>query len=73
MAFSTQKEFFHMPFMNETPKYECKTDCVKLKSYNSTADDRAWAADATQQSNFLRDLITCRLLVSLLMFTLKTC
>ncbi|XP_067615119.1 uncharacterized protein [Eurosta solidaginis] len=60
MAFSTQKEFFHVPFMNETVDYECRRACVKLKSYQSTDDGRSWAMDETLQSRFLSDLITCQ-------------
>uniref|UniRef100_W8AJK4 Uncharacterized protein n=1 Tax=Ceratitis capitata TaxID=7213 RepID=W8AJK4_CERCA len=60
MAYSTQKEFFHVPFMNETVDYECLKACVKLKTYQSTIDDRSWAMDESLQSRFLSDLITCQ-------------
>ncbi|XP_036346540.1 keratin, type I cytoskeletal 10-like [Rhagoletis pomonella] len=60
MAFSTQKEFFHVPFMNETVDYECRRACVKLKTYQSTTDDRSWAMDESLQSRFLSDLVTCQ-------------
>ncbi|XP_049303692.1 uncharacterized protein LOC105226022 isoform X2 [Bactrocera dorsalis] len=60
MAFSTQKEFFHVPFMNETVDYECRKACVKLKTYQSTIDHRSWAMDESLQSRFLSDLITCQ-------------
>ncbi|XP_017847963.1 keratin, type II cytoskeletal 5 isoform X2 [Drosophila busckii] len=59
MAFSTQKEFFHVPFMNESVEYECQEVCVKLKSYPSTFDDRAWAADDEKKSRFVSDLVSC--------------
>ncbi|XP_073840944.1 uncharacterized protein [Musca autumnalis] len=61
MAFSTQKDFFHVPFMNELPDYECKKACVKLKSYESSLDYRSWARDKTKQSKFLQDLVACEL------------
>ncbi|XP_023303228.2 myosin-11 [Lucilia cuprina] len=60
MAFSTQKDFFHVPFMNESPDLGCKKACVKLKSYESTIDDRSWANDEAKQSKFLSDLVTCQ-------------
>ncbi|XP_028894772.1 keratin, type I cytoskeletal 9 isoform X4 [Zeugodacus cucurbitae] len=60
MAFSTQKEFFHVPFMNETVDYECRKACVKLKTYQSTIDHRSWAMDESLQSRFLSDLINCQ-------------
>ncbi|XP_037824565.1 myosin-4-like [Lucilia sericata] len=60
MAFSTQKDFFHVPFMNESPELGCKKACVKLKSYESTIDDRSWASDEAKQSKFLSDLVTCQ-------------
>ncbi|XP_053969628.1 uncharacterized protein LOC128871694 [Anastrepha ludens] len=60
MAFSTQKEFFHVPFMNESVEYECRKACVKLKTYQSTIDDRSWAMDESLQSRFLSDLVTCQ-------------
>ncbi|XP_061401196.1 centrosomal protein of 112 kDa, partial [Musca vetustissima] len=65
MAFSTQKDFFHVPFMNETAELECKKACVKLKSYESSLDYRSWARDKTKQSKFLEDLVTCQLPVSI--------
>lgn len=66
MAFSTQKDFFHVPFMNEDVEYECKRACVKLKTYESTVDDRSWAIDDQKQSRFLSDLVTCQTPVSIL-------
>ncbi|EDW38814.1 GL13750 [Drosophila persimilis] len=59
MAFSTQKEFFHVPFKNTTtPNRECQT-CVKLKSYPSTIDDRSWSANENQKSRFVAELVAC--------------
>ncbi|KAL9889576.1 uncharacterized protein ACN427_008880 [Glossina fuscipes fuscipes] len=59
MAFSTQKDFFSIPFMGEKFEEDCKKSCVKLKSYESTADERAWATDEKVQSRYLTDLLTC--------------
>lgn len=59
MAFSTQKIFFHVPFMNETYRFECKNPCVKLKRYASSSDERAWSANDTRKSKFLVDLVAC--------------
>lgn len=68
MAFSTQKDFFYVPFMNENVENKgCKKACVKLKSYESTIDDRSWASDETKQSKFLSDLVTCQYPVNLKM------
>lgn len=64
MAFSTQKDFFHVPFMNQTMEYECRRACVKLKSYESTIDDRSWAMDEAEPSRFLYDLVKCNTPVS---------
>ncbi|XP_016983066.1 uncharacterized protein LOC108047416 [Drosophila rhopaloa] len=59
MAFSTQKEFFHVPFSNETYEFECVDACVKLKSYPSTIDDRSWSANEDKKSQFVADLVAC--------------
>ncbi|EDW82919.2 uncharacterized protein Dwil_GK23613 [Drosophila willistoni] len=59
MAFSTQKEFYYVPFMNQSYDSECQEVCVKLKSYHSTVDDRSWAADVHKKSRFVADLIAC--------------
>ncbi|XP_017131566.1 uncharacterized protein LOC108148821 [Drosophila elegans] len=59
MAFSTQKEFFHVPFSNETYEFECIDACVKLKSYPSTIDDRSWSASEDRKSQFVADLVAC--------------
>ncbi|XP_013116401.2 putative leucine-rich repeat-containing protein DDB_G0290503 [Stomoxys calcitrans] len=61
MAFSTQMEFFHVPFMHEEPEYKCKTACVQLKSYDSCKDNRSWSRDKRKRSQFLSDLVTCQL------------
>ncbi|KAM7360835.1 uncharacterized protein ACRADG_008034 [Cochliomyia hominivorax] len=60
MAYSTQKDFFHVPFMNENVELTCPKACAKIKSYESTIDDRAWATDEAEQSKFLSDLATCQ-------------
>ncbi|XP_032312049.1 laminin subunit beta-1-like [Drosophila ananassae] len=59
MAFSTQKEFFHVPFMNEVEEFDCLESCVKLKSYPSNIDDRSWSASQEKKSRFVADLIAC--------------
>ncbi|KRF78821.1 uncharacterized protein [Drosophila virilis] len=59
MAYSTQKVFFHVPFMNETLEFYCQDPCVKLKSYPSTIDDRSWAASDDKKSRFVSDLVSC--------------
>ncbi|EDW78200.1 uncharacterized protein Dwil_GK18633 [Drosophila willistoni] len=59
MAFSTQKEFFDVPFMNKSYDFTCQEVCVKLKSYPSTIDDRSWAADNDKKSRFVADLVAC--------------
>jgi len=59
MAFSTQKEFFHVPFSNETYEFECIDSCVKLKSYPSTIDDRSWSANEDKKSQFVAGLVAC--------------
>ncbi|XP_005178099.1 uncharacterized protein LOC101900072 [Musca domestica] len=61
MAFSTQKDFFPVSFMNEMPENECKKACVKLKTYESSLDYRSWARDQTKQSKYLEDLVACKL------------
>ncbi|XP_075145673.1 uncharacterized protein LOC142220421 isoform X2 [Haematobia irritans] len=61
MAFSTQKDFFHIPFLSESVEYECQPACVKLKSYESSIDYRSWSSNKKKQSKFLSDLITCQL------------
>lgn len=66
MAFSTQQDFFHVPFMNETVAYACKPACVKLKSYESSLDYRSWSSDRAKQSKFLSDLVTCQIPVGIL-------
>ncbi|EDV94724.1 GH22472 [Drosophila grimshawi] len=65
MAFSTQKEFFHVPFMSELPDFNCPKVCVKLKSYPSTVDDRSWAADEDKKSRFVADLVSCNIPLNL--------
>ncbi|KAH8276872.1 hypothetical protein KR026_002029 [Drosophila bipectinata] len=62
MAFSTQKNFFHVPFGNENVDFECIDACVKLKSYPSTIDDRSWAADDSAKSQFVAELVACSLI-----------
>ncbi|KAH8288517.1 hypothetical protein KR054_004380 [Drosophila jambulina] len=59
MAFSTQREFFHVPFKNETLEFECVDACVKLKTYPSTVDDRSWSANDDRKSQFVADLVAC--------------
>ncbi|KAH8367443.1 hypothetical protein KR200_005524 [Drosophila serrata] len=59
MAFSTQREFFHVPFKNETYEFECVDACVKLKTYPSTVDDRSWSANEDRKSQFVADLVAC--------------
>uniref|UniRef100_A0A1A9VVW9 Uncharacterized protein n=1 Tax=Glossina austeni TaxID=7395 RepID=A0A1A9VVW9_GLOAU len=59
MAFSTQKDFFSIPLMDEKFEEDCKKSCVRLKSYESTADERAWARDEKVQSRYLTDLLAC--------------
>ncbi|XP_068149417.1 LOW QUALITY PROTEIN: protein Hook homolog 3-like [Drosophila tropicalis] len=61
MAFSTQKEFFDVPFMNKSDDFTCQEVCVKLKSYPSTIDDRSWAADIDKKSRFVADLVACNI------------
>lgn len=73
MAFSTQKDFFHVPFMNENVEYGCKKACVKLKSYDSSIDDRSWAINEKKQSKFLIDLVACQLPVSSFFFFFFLC
>lgn len=58
MAFSTQKDYFYVPFMNEGVSEGSDGTKVKLKSYDSTTDERAWALDIQKQSNFLSDLVS---------------
>ncbi|XP_017035873.1 sarcolemmal membrane-associated protein [Drosophila kikkawai] len=59
MAYSTQREFFHVPFRNETYEFECSEECVKLKTYPSTVDDRSWSANEDRKSQFVADLVAC--------------
>ncbi|KAL9873084.1 uncharacterized protein ACN427_014059 isoform 2-T3 [Glossina fuscipes fuscipes] len=59
MAYSTQKDFFHVPFMDEHLEFACRPDCVKLKRYNSIIADSAWALDDKKQSKYLYDLVLC--------------
>uniref|UniRef100_A0A1A9WSD0 Uncharacterized protein n=1 Tax=Glossina brevipalpis TaxID=37001 RepID=A0A1A9WSD0_9MUSC len=59
MAYSTQKDFFHVPFMDEHVEFVCRSDCVKLKRYSSIIDDSAWALDDKKQSKYLYDLVLC--------------
>lgn len=69
MAFSTQKDFFNVPFMNESIESDCIKACVKLKSYESTIDNRSWASDEEKQSKFLSDLVTCQYPVRICIFS----
>lgn len=62
MAYSTQKNFFHVPFGSDGVEFECIDACVKLKSYPSTIDDRSWAADEDVKSQFVADLVACSLI-----------
>lgn len=62
MAYSTQKNFFHVPFGTDNVEYECIDACVKLKSYPSTIDDRSWSADEDIKSQFVADLVACSLI-----------
>ncbi|KAH8243342.1 hypothetical protein KR032_006620 [Drosophila birchii] len=59
MAYSTQREFFHVPFRNESYDFECVEACVKLKTYPSTVDDRSWSANEDRKSQFVADLVAC--------------
>ncbi|KAH8420906.1 hypothetical protein KR222_009080 [Zaprionus bogoriensis] len=60
MAYSTQIIFFHVPFMNEKYGFQCDDSCVKLKSYQSSFDDRSWAATDRVKSRFIVDLVACK-------------
>lgn len=64
MAYSTQKDFFHVPFMDEHVDFVCRPDCAKLKRYNSIIADSAWALDDKKQSKYLYDLVLCETPVS---------
>lgn len=65
MAYSTQKDFFYVPYMSESVgEGDGEGTKVKLKSYDSTADERAWSSDVQKQSNFLHDLVSGMTVVS---------
>lgn len=59
MAYSTQINFFHIPFMNEDEEQCACEKCVKLKKYESSFDDRSWASDSNKKSRFIVDLVSC--------------
>ncbi|XP_070855035.1 uncharacterized protein [Drosophila suzukii] len=59
MAFSTQKEFFHIPFINGSYDLDCRRVCVNLKTYPSTVDDRCWSANEEKKSRFVVDMVAC--------------
>ncbi|XP_052858271.1 uncharacterized protein LOC128266036 [Drosophila gunungcola] len=57
MAFSTQKEFFHVHFMNDIN--ECPEKCLNLKTYPSTTNYRCWSGNEEKKSRFVADLVAC--------------
>nr|NP_001303589.1 Coiled-Coils Y [Drosophila melanogaster]ALI51689.1 Coiled-Coils Y [Drosophila melanogaster] len=59
MAFSTQKEFFHIPYINESYELNCTGVCVNLKTYPSSIDDRSWSENEEKKSRFVADLVAC--------------
>ncbi|XP_033172773.1 golgin subfamily A member 5-like [Drosophila mauritiana] len=59
MAFSTQKEFFHIPYINENYELNCTGVCVNLKTYPSSIDDRSWSENEEKKSRFVSDLVAC--------------
>ncbi|KAL5284636.1 hypothetical protein ACFFRR_006757 [Megaselia abdita] len=63
MAFSSLKEVLHVGFMNDQESARCPLSSggLKLKQYNSSADFRSWALDKKEQSNFVADLVACRM------------
>lgn len=57
MAYTTQKQFLSVAFLNEDPKLPSRkrSDAV-LKSYSSCYDTRAWSLDVLKQSQFIGDV-----------------
>uniref|UniRef100_A0A182TGX6 B30.2/SPRY domain-containing protein n=1 Tax=Anopheles melas TaxID=34690 RepID=A0A182TGX6_9DIPT len=57
MAYTTQKQFLSVAFLNEDPKLPSRkrSDAV-LKSYSSCYDTRAWSLDVLKQSQFIGDI-----------------
>lgn len=58
MAYSTQKDFFYVPYMNESMEEDGEGSNVKMKSYEAAMDERSWAMDDQKKSNFLHDLVS---------------
>jgi hypothetical protein len=58
MAFSTQKDFLKIGFLNQNvnPAIKKRSDAV-LKNYESCTDSRAWALDEESRSNYLADIV----------------
>lgn len=55
MAFSTQKDFLHMSF-TDLPFGRKKSE-IKLKTYESCTDARAWSMDSTKRAKYLEDIL----------------
>ncbi|XP_062557733.1 putative uncharacterized protein MYH16 [Armigeres subalbatus] len=58
MSYTTQKEFFNVPFHNEAPKLpERKRSDGALMTYDLCTDGRAWALDKQKRSNYILDVV----------------
>lgn len=58
MSYTTQKEFFNVPFRNEDPKLpDRKRSDGALMTYDLCTDGRAWALDKQKRSNYILDVV----------------
>nr|XP_029729212.1 myosin-11-like [Aedes albopictus] len=58
MSYTTQREFFNVPFRNEEPRLpERKRSDGALMTYDLCTDGRAWALDKQKRSNYILDVV----------------
>ncbi|XP_055906689.1 putative autophagy-related protein 11 [Eupeodes corollae] len=64
MAFSTQRAFQHVPFSNEYPHPIClPMQGIKIQTFGSARDERAWSINDNKKTQYLIDLVSCRIYV----------
>ncbi|XP_065074176.1 early endosome antigen 1-like [Ochlerotatus camptorhynchus] len=58
MSYTTQQEFFNVPFRNEDPNLpDRKRSDGALMTYDLCTDSRAWALDKQKRSNYILDVV----------------
>lgn len=58
MAFSTQKDFFKINFLNAEPEEPLKKRSdAAIKNYESVTDARAWSSNQQDRSRFLVETV----------------